>query len=119
MKRILIIEDNIGILENVTEMLVLEGYEVFSAGNGKDGIETFFHSLPNLVICDISMQEMDGFEVLKVLRSGIHSASIPLIFLTSRSERKDKEQGFLAGAQDYLIKPFTYNELLAAVERQI
>ena len=88
MKKILVIEDCLEIRENVAELLLLNGYEVLTASNGKEGMETTLVEQPDLLICDISMPGMDGFTVLSLLRKNKRIAHIPLIFLTARAEKK-------------------------------
>jgi CheY-like chemotaxis protein len=115
MKRILVIEDCLEIRENVAELLIFHGYEALTAANGKSGLETAHRELPDLVICDISMPEMDGFTVLKLLRKSKSIALIPFIFLTARADKTDIRFGLSEGAGHYLIKPFTEEQLMRAV----
>jgi len=115
MKTILIIEDQWDIRENVAELLELTGYKVLMSDGGAVGIKTAREHLPDLILCDIAMPEIDGFEVLKKLKSHTSTACIPFIFLTARSEKNDMNTGLSLGADDYLIKPFDEEELLAAI----
>ncbi len=115
MKRILVIEDNPEIRENVAELLIFNGYEALTAANGKSGLEIAHCEIPDLVICDISMPGMDGFTVLKLLRTSKSIALIPLIFLTARADKTDIQFGLSEGARYYLIKPFTEEQLMRAV----
>jgi CheY-like chemotaxis protein len=115
MKKILVIEDCLEIRENVAELLLLNGYEVLTASNGKEGMETTLVEQPDLLICDISMPGMDGFDVLTLLRKNKRIAHIPLIFLTARAEKKDVLSGLNQGAQHYIVKPFTEEQLIRAV----
>ena len=116
MKNILIIEDNEDIRENVAEILSLSDYKVITAANGKDGIETAHKNLPDLIICDIMMPGVDGYGVLHVLHKLPETQNIPFIFLTSKSERSDFRAAMELGADDYITKPFSGNELLNAIE---
>ena len=116
MKNILIIEDNEDIRENVAEILSLSDYKVITATNGKDGIETAQKNLPDLIICDIMMPGVDGYGVLHVLHKLPETQNIPFIFLTSKSERSDFRAAMELGADDYITKPFSGNELLNAIE---
>ncbi len=113
---ILIIEDNDDIRESTAEILSLAGYQVITAVNGKEGVEQAQKNLPNLIICDIMMPELDGFGVLYLLGKNSETATIPFIFLTAKAERLDMRKGMEMGADDYLTKPFDDIELLNAVE---
>ncbi|MGO4918010.1 response regulator [Maribacter spongiicola] len=116
MKKILLIEDNDDVRENTADILELANYEVITAENGKIGIQKAKEFLPDLVICDIMMPQMDGFQVLQNFEKDISMASIPFIFLTAKTEREDIRTGMNLGADDYLTKPFQENELLGVIE---
>lgn len=115
-KKILIIEDNADIRENVVEILDLAGYEVFEADNGKNGVEEVFRHTPDLILCDIMMPELDGYGVLYMLNKHPQAAAIPFIFLTAKTERVDVRKAMEMGADDFLAKPFDDIELLNAIE---
>lgn len=119
MKKILLIEDSPEILENASEILELAGYRVFGAASGKAGMEAALEHLPDLIICDVMMPELDGFGVLHLVRKHPALSGIPFIFLTARSERSDFRRGMEMGADDYLTKPFNDTELLNAVESRL
>ena len=114
--RILIIEDNEDIRESTTEILELAGYEVFQAHNGRIGIDVATAHLPDIILCDIMMPELDGYSVLYMLNKHPKTAAIPFIFLTAKAERIDMRKGMEMGADDYLTKPFDDVELLNAIE---
>nr|WP_321230208.1 response regulator [uncultured Psychroserpens sp.] len=116
MKKVLIIEDNEDVRENTADILKLSNYSVNTAENGKIGLEKAKQLLPDVIICDIMMPELDGYDVLKGLNKNSETASIPFIFLTSKSEKTDMRKGMNLGADDYLTKPFSENELLEAIE---
>lgn len=118
-KRILLIDDEAGLREEVTEWLTLEDYEVECAANGLEGISLAFRTTPDLVICDISMPEMDGYGVLLELRANPATTTVPFIFVTARVSHEDIRQGMALGADDYITKPFTLTELLQAVESRL
>ncbi|MFB0497587.1 CRP-like cAMP-binding protein [Mucilaginibacter sp. OAE612] len=118
-QKILIIEDNKDIRENVVEILGLAGYTVFEADNGKTGIELAVNNLPDVILCDIMMPELDGYGVLFMLNKNPETAAIPFIFLTAKAERIDQRKGMEMGADDYLIKPFDDIELLNAIESRL
>jgi len=119
MKRILVIEDQPQMLRNLALMLTLEGYEVFTADNGRLGVETAIEKVPDLVICDVMMPELDGHGVIQALRAEPVTATVPFIFLTARSDRGDIRTGMNSGADDYLVKPVPRLDLLAAVEARL
>jgi CRP-like cAMP-binding protein/ActR/RegA family two-component response regulator len=118
MKRnlILIIEDNDDIRESTAEILELSNYQVFQAVNGKEGVELAVQHLPDLILCDIMMPELDGFGVLHLLSKNPETSAIPFIFLTAKTERTDMRKGMEMGADDYLTKPFDDVELFNAIE---
>jgi len=118
-KKVLIIEDNNDIRENVVEILELAGYQVFAAQNGKTGVELAIKNLPDIILCDIMMPELDGYGVLYMLNKSPETAAIPFIFLTAKAERVDLRKGMEMGADDYLTKPFDDMELLNAIESRL
>lgn len=115
MKKILLIEDNQDVRENTAEILQLAQYTVITAENGKLGVELAKKELPDLIICDIMMPELNGHGVLLMLSQSKETASIPFIFLTAKAERSDVRKGMEMGADDYLTKPFDDVELLNAI----
>ncbi len=117
--RILVIEDETGIRENLREMLEAEGFQVNEADCGADGIRQAIDNPPDLVVCDVMMPGKDGFEVLAVLRQNESTTHLPFLFLTARADRSSLRKGMELGAEDYLTKPFSRNELLAAVKTRL
>jgi len=115
MKNILVIEDNPDVNENICEILELSGYRVKSAPNGKVGVELALSDLPDLILCDVMMPQLDGYGVLKILSKNEKSASIPFLFLTAKSEMKDLRKGMNLGAADYILKPFDDADLLESI----
>ena len=114
MKKILVIEDNHDVRENLAEILELSDYTVYTAENGKTGVEKAMEHLPDLILCDVMMPELDGFGVLRILEKKQNTANIPFIFLTAKSEKTDFRKGMNLGADDYITKPFDDVELLDA-----
>lgn len=112
MKTILLIEDNKDILENLTEFLETEGYKILVAINGKVGVELAKEFLPDLIVCDVLMRDMNGHEVLLLLHDTLKMHKIPFIFSTSLSEKIDRIESLKLGADDYIIKPFESEVLL-------
>ena len=114
--KVLIIEDDPGIRRSLALSLKTEGYEVREAPNGRIGVAFAGADAPDLIICDVNMPEMDGYAVVAKLRQSPHLASIPFVFLTARGERADVRKGMNLGADDYLTKPFTRDELIETVK---
>jgi len=119
MHTILLIEDNPDIRENMGEILEMAGYRVLLAPDGKAGAKTAQESLPDLIVCDIMMPELDGYGVLHLLQKSADTAAIPFIFLTAKAERAEMRRGMELGADDYITKPFSGTELLAAIESRL
>lgn len=118
-KKILVIEDEKSLRREVADILSFEGYSVIEAINGSEGYAKAAEELPDLILCDIMMPEMDGYEVLSELRRNESTKLIPLIFLTAFAERDKMRSGMEMGADDYLVKPFERSELLKAVDARI
>lgn len=119
MKKILIIEDEDFIRETIQDILDAEGFETDTAENGQVGVEKAKSFLPDLVISDIMMPLLDGHGVIRELKKNETTAQIPFIFLTAKSELKDLREGMELGADDYLNKPFTADELINAIQVRI
>jgi CheY-like chemotaxis protein len=117
MKHILIIENDPTILSNTAELLELEGYYTSTATNGRQGLEKINRSMPDLILCDLLMPEMDGFTLLKQLGEHPDLKRIPFIFFSAKSDKFDVSQGLKAGADDYLTKPFELETLLESIEK--
>ena len=116
MRRILIIDDYTEIRENIAEILTLAGFETYTAENGKKGVELAMQHMPDLIVCDIMMPELDGYGVLHLLKRNPATEHIPFIFLSAKAERTDFRKGMEMGADDYITKPFDDIELLNAIE---
>ncbi|MBT8234442.1 MAG: response regulator [Saprospiraceae bacterium] len=116
MKKILVIEDNNEVRENLCEILELSGYKVFEAENGVVGVNKTRELLPDLIICDVMMPELDGFGVLKILNKSPELMHIPFMFLTAKVEKQDFRKGMGLGADDYITKPFDDVELIESIE---
>ena len=116
MKKILVIEDHAMMRRNVLVILEMEGYRVASASNGREGLALAATEHPDLILCDVMMPELDGHAVLTALRADPQTASIPFIFLTAKGEKADQRAGMNLGADDYLTKPITRNDLVTALD---
>ncbi len=112
MSVILLIEDNQDVRENLTEMLNLNGFDVMEAENGMHGLDLMEEKLPDLILSDIMMPIMNGFEFLIILKEDKRTAEIPFVFVTAMIEKKEIEKAFAAGANDYITKPFDLSELI-------
>lgn len=115
MKKILVIEDEQAVRENILELLDAEDFQALGAADGQVGLQLAYSELPDLIICDVMMPELDGYGVLANLRQNVLTATIPFIFLTAKCDKNDFRQGMALGADDYLSKPFTRAELLEAI----
>lgn len=115
MKIILVIEDEQPLRESICEILKFEKFAVLQAENGRQGVEQAIQHLPDLILCDIMMPALNGMEVLETLRSKESTKMIPFIFLTALSDRVNVRSGMELGADDYIGKPFTKDELLRAI----
>jgi DNA-binding response OmpR family regulator len=116
MKKVLVIEDESVLRMNLAKVLRLENFEPLTAANGREGIELARRELPDLILCDILMPELDGWRVLAEIRSDPATARIPFIFLTARGDLPDLRAGMKLGADEYLVKPVHLADLLAAIE---
>lgn len=117
--RILVVEDDIDISKMLRIYFDSQGYEVLVANRGSDALETCRTKLPNVVVLDIQLPDIDGYEVCRTLRSNTRTSYVPIIFLTQKDERSDKIAGLELGADDYITKPFDIEELKLRVEGAI
>jgi len=119
MTRILLIEDDIDTRRLIATALEFEGFAVASAADGASGIRLARESDPHLILCDIMMPGMDGYSVLAALRMDPVLCSTPFIFLTAKGEKKDLRHGMVSGADDYLTKPVSIEDLVAAIQSRL
>lgn len=115
-KRLLVVDDESNLLRAVAAILRNEGFEVSTARNGREALILVAQNLPDLIISDVRMPVMDGYALARRLRSAPHSAITPIIFLTAKGETEDRIEGFRAGVDAYLTKPFEPDELLAVIK---
>jgi DNA-binding NarL/FixJ family response regulator len=118
-EKILVIDDDVKMRRQITALLTTEGYRTVEARNGREGVELARKEKPDLVLCDITMPEMNGHRVLQSVREDTALAHLPFIFLTGWSEREDLRTGMNLGADDYLVKPVEPAELLTAVSARL
>jgi PleD family two-component response regulator len=117
--KILIVEDDLDIAEMLNAYFRVQGYEVFTVNWGEDGVRAAQTVLPDLMILDIRLPDIDGYEVARRVRSDRRTSEIPIIFLTEKRERIDRLQGFEVGADDYITKPFDVQELRLRVRNAL
>lgn len=119
MKRIMVVEDTKSVREEIVTILEFENFDVVEAENGMVGFEYATKYLPDLIVCDVLMPELDGFGLLRLLREEPSTSTIPFIFLTAKAAKEDWRGGMELGADDYLTKPFTPEELINAIRTRI
>jgi len=116
MKKILVVDDEKDVLSLVRRILIRGGFEVISASDGKEGLAKVYSEAPDLMILDINMPEMDGWEVCRKIRGDPLYKHLPIIMLTVRRTKKDQLKGFDFGGDEYITKPFSPTELIARVK---
>lgn len=119
MRKILVIEDEEAVRAGILALLEAEDFNVIDAENGQVGVQFAQKHLPDLILCDLMMPELDGHGVLKLLRQTPATATIPFIFLTAKAAKDDRREGMELGADDYVVKPFTSKELLGAIATRL
>ena len=119
MTKILVVEDEAGIREKLITVLGFEGFDTLGAADGRVGVQLARSEQPDLIICDIMMPDVNGYGALRELRADPTTASIPIIFLTAAASRADMRKGMELGADDYITKPYTVEELLSAVRTRL
>lgn len=119
MKTILVIDDNAEMRENLVGILEMANYKVLAAPDGQAGVDMAVRSGPDLILCDIMMPVIDGYNVLRMLSTDPATRSIPFIFITALGDRNDFRKGMRLGADDYIIKPFDGHELLQTIRMRL
>ena len=114
-ERLLVVDDEVNLLRAVAAMLRAEGYEVTTARSGRDALMHVARSVPDLVVSDIRMPGMDGYQLARALRDSPRTSLVPIVFLTAKGETEDRVEGFRTGVDAYLTKPFEPDELLAVI----
>ena len=117
--RILLVEDENQLRENITELLEIQGFEVLAVDSGDKAVSFLPHFQPSIILCDIRMPRYDGFWVLMETRKNKTYGNVPFIFLSAKADRRDVRTGMDLGADDYLTKPFSSDELLCAVRARL
>lgn len=116
---VLIVEDDLDVADMLNAYFRVQGYEVLTVDWGEDAIKTVQHTLPDLIILDIRLPDIDGYEVAKRIRSNQRTAGVPIIFLTEKRQRDDRLRGLELGADDYITKPFDIQELRLRVRNSL
>ena len=117
--KILLVEDDLFLLSNIKEILEEEGFLIKTEADGKNGIITAHNWLPDLIICDISIPDKNGYEVLNAVQNNDKTKKIPFIFLTAKVEKEDVRRGMQLGADDYIFKPFDLDDLLKSINLRL
>lgn len=118
-KKLLLIDDDPNLILLVKDYLEFRGYEVITAENGRDALEILEHEVPDMIICDVMMPEMDGYAFVKHVREEPRTNWIPVLFLSAKGQSQDRVKGLNTGADVYMVKPFEPEELVAQVESSL
>jgi DNA-binding response OmpR family regulator len=119
MKKILIIDDDKILRENTCDFLEEEGYNVISAENGLIGLQQTMNQMPDLILCDINMPHLNGYDFYRTIKQIKSTSTIPLIFITANTENKNINIELHLGVDDYITKPFDLNELLISIRTHL
>jgi len=119
MSKILIIEDDVDLCQTTSDFLEKEGYSSLQSHDGLNGIKIAMEEMPDLILCDIALPQLDGYQVYKTLQQDSSTEPIPFIFLTAKTEKEDIRAGMNLGADDYITKPFDFDELLTAIQTRL
>lgn len=114
--KILIVDDEPDLVQTLRDRLEMNGYDIVTANNGKEGLEKAAKEKPNIVLLDVIMPVMDGLEMLEALKKNPQTKNCSVIMLTARSQRQDIVRAKLCGIQDYVVKPFDLSELIEKIE---
>lgn len=118
-RRLLLIDDDPNLILLVKDYLEFRGYEVVTAENGREALEVLEHDLPDMIICDVMMPEMDGYSLVRHVREDPRTDWIPVLFLSAKGQSQDRVKGLNTGADVYMVKPFEPEELVAQVESSL
>ena len=118
-KRLMLVDDDPNLILLVKDYLEFRGYDVVTAENGREALEKLEENLPDLMICDVMMPEMDGYTLVKHVRENPHTSWIPVLFLSAKGQSQDRVKGLSTGADVYIVKPFEPEELVAQVESSL
>jgi DNA-binding response OmpR family regulator len=119
MKKVLVIEDNLQVRDNLAEILELANYQVFRAENGKEGVVMAIREIPDIILCDIMMPVLDGYGVLHLVKKNMTLCNVPFVFMSAKADRTEVRKGMDLGVDDYLTKPFDETDLLNVIETRL
>jgi DNA-binding NarL/FixJ family response regulator len=118
-KKLLLIDDDPNLILLVKDYLEFRGYDVMTAENGREALEVLDNRVPDMIICDVMMPEMDGYSLVKHIRQEPRTNTIPVLFLSAKGQSQDRVKGLNEGADVYMVKPFEPEELVAQVESSL
>ncbi|MGV0024622.1 response regulator transcription factor [Phormidesmis priestleyi] len=118
-RRLLLIDDDPNLILLVKDYLEFRGYEVITAENGREALEVLEQEVPDMIICDVMMPEMDGYSLVSAIRSDPKTSWVPVLFLSAKGQSQDRVKGLNIGADVYMVKPFEPEELVAQVESSL
>ncbi|MGK7899350.1 MAG: response regulator transcription factor [Xenococcus sp. (in: cyanobacteria)] len=118
-KKLLLIDDDPNLILLVKDYLEFRGYNVVTAENGREALEVLDQNIPDMIICDVMMPEMDGYSLVKHIRQEPQTNTIPVLFLSAKGQSQDRVKGLNEGADVYMVKPFEPEELVAQVESSL
>ncbi len=118
-KRLLLVDDDPNLILLVKDYLEFRGYEVVTAENGRQALDLLSENLPDMIVCDVMMPEMDGYEFVEKVRQDNRANTIPVLFLSAKGQSQDRVKGLKTGADIYMVKPFEPEELVAQVESSL
>ncbi len=118
-KTILVVEDELLLLQNIVSILEFNGFNTLKASNAMDAISLAKNNIPHLILSDVMMEKVDGFELLRMIKDNESTKNIPFIFLSALADIADKNKGISAGANDYLTKPFSGKELIKTINQYL
>ncbi|MDP4266697.1 MAG: response regulator [Bacteroidota bacterium] len=119
MKKIVVIEDDLDLLDNISYFLKGKGFDIITATDGYLGIQKVLHENPDLIVCDVMLSGLNGFNVLNTISQIPSASNIPFIFLSGKTDANDIRMGLQLGADDYITKPFDMNDLFITIEKRI
>ena len=118
-KTILVVEDELLLLQNIVSILEFNGFNTLKASNAMDAISLAKNNIPHLILSDVMMEKVDGFELLRMIKDNESTKNIPFIFLSALADIADKNKGISAGANTYLTKPFSGKELIKTINQYL
>ena len=118
-KQLMLVDDDPNLILLVKDYLEFRGYQVITAGNGREALDLLEEQIPDLIICDVMMPEMDGYSLVQHIRENSTTEWVPVLFLSAKGQSQDRVKGLNTGADVYIVKPFEPEELVAQVESSL